>query len=136
MSAGDGLNMYVSTKPKKSVSRIAKSFFKMTGMMMLFVLVLDLLVLDETFPSVLLVYKAQQLRYETGNWALHAKHEEWNVTISSLAHKYLVRPFQLLVTPILFFMSLYAAFVYGIVYLSVTFPPSYHFGLTNHIIMA
>ena len=65
----------------------------------------------------LLVYKARQLRAESGNWSLHAKHEEWNVTIGELARKYLVRPFQLLFTPILFCMALYAAFIYGIVYL-------------------
>lgn len=84
---------------------------------MIAVLILDILVLDETYPSVLLVYKARQLRYETGNWALHAKHEEWNVTFGSLARKYLIRPFQIIVTPICFFMALYAAFVYGILYL-------------------
>ena len=89
----------------------------MTGMMMIAILLVDMIVLDETYPSVLLVYKARQLRYETGNWALHAKHEEWNVTFSSLGHKYLIRPFQIIVTPICFLMALYAAFVYGIIYL-------------------
>lgn len=53
---------------------------QMTGMMMIAILLLDMFILDETYPSMLLVYKAHQLRYETGNWALHAKHEEWNVT--------------------------------------------------------
>ena len=85
--------------------------------MAIVILLIDLFVLDESCPGVVLVYKARQLRLETGNWALHAKHEEWNVTFSSLAHKYLIRPFQILVTPICFAMALYASFVYGILYL-------------------
>ena len=94
-----------------------KVSLQITGMMMISILIVDIFVLDETYANVLLVHKARQLRYESGNWALHAKHEEWNATFSSLARKYLIRPIQLLTTPICFFMSLYAAFVYGILYL-------------------
>jgi hypothetical protein len=50
------------------------------------------------------------------NWALHAKHEEWDVNLHELAHKYLFRPSQLVATPICFCMALYASFVYGILY--------------------
>lgn len=52
--------------------------------MMLFFLVLDLIFVEETFPNVLLVYKAQRLRHESGNWALHARHEEWDVSVKEL----------------------------------------------------
>ena len=38
------------------------------------------------------VRKARRLRHETGNWALHAKFEEWDVGISELSRKFLVRP--------------------------------------------
>ena len=48
---------------------------------------------------------------------LHAKHEEWDVSLSGMAHKYLVRPFQILFTPIAACMATYASFVYGILYL-------------------
>lgn len=48
---------------------------------MLFFLSLDILILDESYPPVLLVYKARRLRHESGNWALHARHEEWDVSI-------------------------------------------------------
>lgn len=41
------------------------------------------------------------------------KHEEWDVSVSELAQKYLIRPLQMLFSPILFLVSLYAAFVYG-----------------------
>ena len=89
---------------------------------MLVVLVVDIAILDESYPSTLLVYKARRLRHETGNWALHAKHEEWDASVRELAHKYLVRPFQIIITPICFCMGMYAAFVYGILYLSVPSP--------------
>jgi hypothetical protein len=70
--------------------------------------------LDESYPPMLLVYKARRLRVETGNWSLHAKFEEWDVSIKELATKFLIRPFQLLATPICFLMALYASFCYGI----------------------
>ncbi|KAI9728075.1 MAG: hypothetical protein M1834_007791 [Cirrosporium novae-zelandiae] len=90
-----------------------------TGTAMLFILFLDVLLLDESYPPVLLVYKARRLRHESGNWALHARHEEWDVNLRDLAEKFLIRPFQMLATPICFFVALYAAFVYGILYLNL-----------------
>ncbi len=55
--------------------------------MMMFILLLDVIILDESYPPALLVTKARRLRHETGNWALHARHEEWDVSIKELAHK-------------------------------------------------
>jgi len=71
----------------------------------------------------LLVHKARQLRYKTGNWALHAKHEEWNASLREMSRKYLVRPFLLMVNPICFLMSFYASFVYGLIYGSLSAIP-------------
>jgi multidrug resistance protein len=88
----------------------------LTGIFMLFILLIDLIFLDESYPAVLLVYKARRLRHETGNWALHAKHEEWDISFKELGQKYLIRPFQMLMTPICFSVALYASFVYGILY--------------------
>ena len=87
-----------------------------TGIYVMAILVLDILILDESYPPSLLVTKAQRLRHESGNWALHAKHEEWDASLGEMANKYLVRPFQLLSTPICFLVALYASFVYGILY--------------------
>jgi multidrug resistance protein len=87
-----------------------------TGIFMMAMLILDIIMLDESYPPVLLVYKARRLRHETGNWALHAKHEEWDVSARELGNKYLIRPFQMLATPICFLVALYASFVYGILY--------------------
>jgi MFS family permease len=89
---------------------------QITGIIMVLTLILDILFLDETYAPVLLVYKARRLRHESGNWALHASHEEWDVSFRELARKYLVRPFQMLCTPICFLVALYASFVYGILY--------------------
>ncbi|OAL70365.1 hypothetical protein A7D00_5331 [Trichophyton violaceum] len=91
-----------------------------TGILTLFILILDSILLDETYPPALLVTKAQHLRYSTGNWALHARHEEWDVGFGEMANKYLVVPFQLLGTPICFSVALYASFVYGMLYLNLS----------------
>jgi len=96
---------------------ILLTWLQLTGIMMMFFLLLDVLVLDESYPPVLLVTKARRLRHETGNWALHARHEEWDVGIKELANKFLLTPFRLLATPICFLVALYASFVYGILYL-------------------
>ncbi|CAH0053632.1 unnamed protein product [Clonostachys solani] len=70
-------------------------------------------------PPRLLVFKARRLRHETGNWALHAKFEEWDVSVVEMAKKFLVRPLQLLSTPICFLVALYASFTYGILYMQL-----------------
>ena len=88
----------------------------LTGIMMLTVWVFDILILDESYPPTLLVNKARRLRIGSGNWALHARHEEWDPSLSELAVKFGVRPFQMLLTPICFLIALYASFVYGLLY--------------------
>ena len=88
----------------------------LTGIMMMTILLLDILILDESYPPRLLVYKARRLRIKTGNWALHAKFEEWDVSLKELAVKFGIRPFQMLLTPICFCVAIYASFVYGILY--------------------
>ena len=89
-----------------------------TGILMAFGLVLASVFVDESDADMLLTYKARRLRIETGDWSLHAKHEEWHVSIKELTTKYLVVPFQLTVNPICFLMGLYASFVYAILYLT------------------
>ncbi|KAI1397564.1 polyamine transporter 1 [Hypoxylon fuscum] len=90
-----------------------------TGMLQSVVLIFAVIFIDETYPPRLLVTKARRLRYETGNWALHAKFEEWDVSVIELARKFLVRPIQLLCTPICFLVALYASFCYGILYMQL-----------------
>lgn len=90
-----------------------------TGMLQAVVLAAAVIFVDETYPPRLLVRKASLLRHATGNWALHARFEEWDVTLPELARKFLVRPLQLLSTPICALVTLYASFCYGILYMQL-----------------
>ncbi|TGO55610.1 hypothetical protein BCON_0089g00050 [Botryotinia convoluta] len=94
-----------------------------TGIMQMAVLLLGALVLNETYPDALLVAKARRLRHDTGNWALHARHEERSFSFREMVNKFLMRPFRLLGTPICFLMVSYASFVYGILYLCLAAIP-------------
>ncbi|CVL09066.1 related to fluconazole resistance protein [Fusarium mangiferae] len=89
----------------------------LTGIVQIIFLTLAVIFVDETYAPTLLIHKARHLRRETGNWALHAKFEEWDVSIQELAGKFLVRPVQLLMTPICFLVASYASFCYGILYM-------------------
>ncbi|RYP72098.1 hypothetical protein DL771_004429 [Monosporascus sp. 5C6A] len=90
-----------------------------TGILQAFVLLTAVVFIDETYPPKLLVAKARRLRHESGNWALHARFEEWDVNVAELARKFLVRPVRLLCTPICFLVALYASFCYGILYMQL-----------------
>lgn len=91
----------------------------LAGILQAFVLFFAVIFVDESYPPKLLVYKARRLRHDTGNWALHAKFEEWDVSIAELGRKFLVRPVKLLCTPICFLVALYASFCYGILYMQL-----------------
>jgi multidrug resistance protein len=76
--------------------------------------ILNFFVFPETYAPVLLARRAKKLRYETGNWALHAKHEERKVDLKDIAHRYLTRPAKMFVMePILALLTLYLSFVFG-----------------------
>ncbi|KAK3386083.1 major facilitator superfamily domain-containing protein [Podospora didyma] len=91
----------------------------LAGLLQAFVLVIAVVFIDESYPPQLLVYKARRLRIQTGNWALHTEFEEWDVSVGELAKKFLLRPVQLLCTPICFLVALYASFCYGILYMQL-----------------
>jgi len=91
----------------------------LTGIIQAVILFIGILFIDESYPPLLLVYKARQLRQETGNWALHAEFEEWDMTFDQVARKFLLRPIQILCTPICFLLTLYASFCYGILYMQL-----------------
>lgn len=91
----------------------------LTGILQAFTLLLGVIFIDESYPPKLLIYKARRLRHESGNWALHAKFEEWDVSIKDLTKKFLIRPVQLLTTPICFLITLYTLFCYGILYMQL-----------------
>ncbi len=87
-------------------------------------LALNLLFLEETYPPVILVAKAADLRRRTKNWGIHAKQEEIEIDFKELVEKNLSRPMRMLISePIVLLLSIYMAFVYGLLYLFLSFYP-------------
>ncbi len=85
---------------------------------------LDLLFMSESYPPVVLVEKAAELRRRTLNWGIHAKQEEIEVDFAELIQKNFTRPLRLLFfEPIVTLLSLYVAFIYGLLYLFLTAYP-------------
>ena len=94
------------------------------AMMGFLALSLNVLFLEETYPPVVLVQKASELRRRTLNWGIHAKQEEIEVDFGELVTKNFSRPLRLLFTePIVLLLSLYMAFIYGLLYLFLTAYP-------------
>ncbi|KAI9669964.1 MAG: hypothetical protein M1831_007000 [Alyxoria varia] len=82
---------------------------------------LSLFFQPETYPPVILVDKARELRRRTKNWGIHAKQEEIEVDLIELLQKNVSRPLRILFTePIVLLISIYMAFIYGILYLFLT----------------
>ncbi|KAK4120843.1 MFS general substrate transporter [Parathielavia appendiculata] len=85
---------------------------------------LNLFFLEETYPPTILVGKAAELRRRTLNWGIHAKQEEIEIDVRELITKNFSRPMRLLFTePIVLLLSLYMAFIYGLLYLFLTAYP-------------
>ncbi|KAL8761758.1 MAG: hypothetical protein Q9184_002157 [Pyrenodesmia sp. 2 TL-2023] len=85
---------------------------------------LNLIFLNETYPPIVLVQKAFMLRRRTLNWGIHAKQEEIEVDFRELVTKNFSRPLRLLFTePIVLLLSIYMAFIYGLLYLFLTAYP-------------
>ena len=80
--------------------------------------VLVFFTLKETYGPQILQKKAQNLRKETGNDQLRTKFELKDLRLTSTMRTSLVRVVLLLTTqPIIIFLSVYFAMVYGIIYL-------------------
>ncbi|KAL6860950.1 major facilitator superfamily domain-containing protein [Trichoderma novae-zelandiae] len=87
-------------------------------------LILDVLFLSESYPPVILVSKASELRRRTKNWGIHAKQEEIEIDFGELVSKNFSRPLRLLFTePIILLLSIYMSFIYGLLYLFFTAYP-------------
>ncbi|KAI1815699.1 major facilitator superfamily transporter [Poronia punctata] len=92
--------------------------------------ILDLLFMNETYPPVVLVEKAAELRRRTLNWGIHAKQEEIEVDFKELIQKNFTRPMRLLfLEPIVTLLSIYMAFIYGLLYLFLTAYPLVFMGV-------
>ncbi|CCH41412.1 putative membrane protein [Wickerhamomyces ciferrii] len=95
-----------------------------TGIMGSVSTLLVLLFYKETHHPIILVEKAKEIKQKTGNWAIHAPHDEFTLTIKDIVEKNLTRPLKMLVTePVILLISIYNAFIYGILYLMLTAYP-------------
>lgn len=98
--------------------------FYITGIMASLGLVLMILFLRETFHPVILTKKAVDLRLRTGNVMIYSQHEKNTPDIKEIMGRVLVLPIKMLFQePILFLMSLYHGFIYGILYLTLEVVP-------------
>jgi len=85
---------------------------------------IGLILVPETYAPVLLQRRAKKIRYETKNWAIHAKADENKVDFHEIIVKYLFRPLTMLILePILIFVTLHMSVIYGILYLFFTAYP-------------
>lgn len=80
--------------------------------------IFGLFAIPETSAPRILQHRARKLRFETGNWALHAKADENPITRRTIVSVYLIRPFVMLIQePILALVTAYMSFIYGVLYL-------------------
>lgn len=81
-------------------------------------------VFNETYPPILLQHKCKKLRKESGNQGLYTEWERDHPSFPALLASSLARPFRLIFTqPIVQVLSIYIAYLNGILYLIVaTFP--------------
>lgn len=95
-----------------------------TGIMSAASFVTIILFEEETHHPILLVYKAREIKKLTGNWGIHAPHDEFSLTVKDIVEKNFTRPIMMLVTePILLFITIYNSFIYGMLYLFLTAYP-------------
>lgn len=80
--------------------------------------------LEETHHPMILVNKAKEIKKRTGNWLVHAPHDEFELSIKDIVEKNITRPIVLLVKePIILLISIYNSFIYGILYLLLSAYP-------------
>jgi hypothetical protein len=76
--------------------------------------------LPEMYAPVLLKWKAQRLRKETGNQALYHPHERMKLSPKEIVTKHFSRPILMLLTePMVTSIALYASFVYGLLFMTL-----------------
>ncbi|KAG5417932.1 hypothetical protein I9W82_004260 [Candida metapsilosis] len=86
-------------------------------------LILNVFCLEETHHPIILARRAEWMRRKTGNWGIFSPYEELRLSLKEIAKNNLLRPVQLLLEPIVFLVSLYNAFMYGMLYSFLTVVP-------------
>lgn len=117
-SAGPVIGAWITDRTTWRWSFWAVSIFGVT------VQVLIYFTLAETYAPRILQRKAERLRAETGNERLHTAYETGDRRLRTVLRQALVRVFVFLGTqPIVQFLALYMALVYGMIYLMLaTYP--------------
>jgi len=113
-------SLLMHSETKASAWRIPQYF---SGLFTCVLFIISEIIADETYEPLLLSKRAKQMRLNSGNWIIHAKHDEWTLTWEELMKIHIMRPFKMLVTPIVFIIALFASYVYGIFYLMITTMP-------------
>jgi DHA1 family multidrug resistance protein-like MFS transporter len=68
--------------------------------------------LEESYPPVVLINKASELRRRTKNWGIHAKQEEIEVDFKEMIVRNVSRPMRILFTePIVLLITIYMSFI-------------------------
>jgi MFS family permease len=76
--------------------------------------------LPEMYGPVLLKFKAQRLRKETGNEKLYHPHEKMKLDLNTMVTKHFSRPLLMLVTePMVTCIAFYASFVFALLYMTL-----------------
>lgn len=76
-----------------------------------------ILFFKETYAPIVLLDKAAILRRQTHNWGIHAKQAEVEIDFNEIITVNFSRPFRMLFTePIVFLVTLYMSFIYGLMY--------------------
>lgn len=76
-----------------------------------------ILFFKETYAPIVLLEKAAILRRQTHNWGIHAKQAEVEIDFNEIITVNFSRPFRMLFTePIVFLVTLYMSFIYGLMY--------------------
>lgn len=89
-----------------------------TGIMSSLSLVLLVLFFEESYHPMILAKKAAEMRKKTGNWGIYAPHEAVELNINEIVSKNILRPLRMLIVePILLLLTLYTAFIYGLLYM-------------------
>ncbi|KAB8230386.1 hypothetical protein ETB97_000504 [Aspergillus alliaceus] len=86
-----------------------------------FAFLLNVFFLKESYPPVVLIAKAAELRRRTKNWGIHAKQEEIEVDLRDLLVNNFSRPLRLLINePLILAVTIYLSFIYGLLYCFLT----------------
>ncbi|POV94904.1 hypothetical protein PSHT_15959 [Puccinia striiformis] len=71
----------------------------------------------ETYSPILLSRKAKKIRKETGDLKFYSAHEKADYSFKAVVRRTIFRPFEMIFTePILMFVTIYLALVYGLLY--------------------